>query len=371
MANMIGIVNMTGEDIVIDGLSEYRSVSSTSLLGRYRLVDFVLSNMSNSGINQIQVYVREKPRSIIEHIGSGRYYNINSKRGKIRILTNEAKHATSQFNHDVNAFAEHLRYMEDISAEYVVIAPSHFIFRADFNDVLNYHIESEADVTIMFKNTDNAKEEFLGCDCLTMNNRKQVVAVDTNRGSNKQRSISLETYIMKRDLFVKLVKKAQATSSLFWFRDIVVDQIDDLDVRGYSQRGFVACINSIKSYYKANMDLKSRDQVSSMFDPQWPIYTRTNDSPPARYGDKALVSNAFIANGCSIEGTVINSVIGRGTVIKEGAVVKDCVVLAEGYIESGVHIENAVVDKWVKVKKKTCIKGLEGEPLYIKKYDTV
>lgn len=371
MSKLLGIVNMSGDSIDIEGLSNYRSTSAISLLGRYRLIDFVLSNMSNSDIDQIHVYVKDKPRSIIEHIGSGRMYNLNSKRSKVRILMGENNRMSAQFNHDINAFAEHMSYIDEVSANYVVIAPAHFICRINFEDVLQQHLETKADITVVYKNTDNAKEEFIGCDWLTLNGKKEVIAMEVNRGNTKQRSISLETYVMSKEMFKKLVKAAQDTSSLFCLKDIIAEQVGDLLVRGYSQRGYVACINNLSAYYKANMDLKKWDNISSMFSSEWPIYTRTNDSPPAKYGEKAIVSDAFIANGCLIEGTVINSVIGRGTIVKENAVVKDCVILAEGYIESGTHVENAVIDKKVKIKKKACIKGAEHVPLYIKKYDVV
>lgn len=369
MCNAIGIINLRRSDI--EGISEYRPIGATNFMGRYCLVDFPLSNMANSDIEQIHVYIKDKPRSLIKHIGDGRIYNINTKRGYVRLLGGEKRIQNDAYNTDINAFVENMRYIEDANKEYVVIAPCNFIYLLDFNDLIADHQETGADVTIVYKAVDDAKTNFLNCDCMNLNTKKKVVSFEYNRGNYNERNISLETYVMKLDVFKKLVTDAQETSKFYTLQDIISDRIDRLDVRGFAYKGPAACINDLDSYYHANMWMKTPEIVRSFIDKRWPIYTNTNDSEPTKYGTEVIIQDSCIANGCQIEGTVINSVIGRGVTIGKGAVVKDCVVMSETYIGPGTHVETAIIDKHVRVERKLCIKPKANETLYIKKYDVI
>ena len=147
MINVLGIINYDDASVHVAGLENYRPIPSLSFLARYRLIDFALSNMTNSGIKRIQVYVKHKPRSIIEHLGSGRQYNINSKHGKLRILTGEETIQSEAYNHDITAFLQNMRFIEDANQEYVMIIPSHMIYTVDFKEVFKQHIDTKADAT--------------------------------------------------------------------------------------------------------------------------------------------------------------------------------------------------------------------------------
>ena len=168
-----------------------------------------------------------------------------------------------------------------------------------------------------------------------------------------------------------LVKKAANVSSLYWFRDIVNDECTELDIRGVAHRGYVACINDFRSYFNANMDLLDYDRVLDLFKPDWPIYTRTNDSCPAQYYSGVEVKQSMVSNGCLIEGDVVNSVIGRGCVIKKGAVVKNSVILPGAVIREDVHIENVVVDKQARILRKKEILAQPDKPMYVKRNDKI
>ena len=161
MYKAFGIVNPCGKNIWVDGLQKHRPIGSFSFLGRYRVVDFPISNLSNSGIDRIQVYVGSKPRSIVEHIGTGRHYSINSKSGKVQILFSDANIQNSLYNTDISAYLANLDYFERMHHDYVVITPSYMVYEQDFNALLNTHIESGADVTLLYHSDDNAKDHFL------------------------------------------------------------------------------------------------------------------------------------------------------------------------------------------------------------------
>ncbi len=371
MSQAFGIVTSSATHINVEGMQDYRPIGAFSFLGRYRVIDFPISNMSNSGIDRIQVYARKKPRSLAEHLGTGRHYNINSKRGKLQLLFSETSSANDFYNTDIAAFYENIEIIERMHQPYVVIAPSYMVYTQNFDTLLETHIASGSDITLLYHKVDTAREAYLNCDVLNLNKQKGVDSIEKNRGNKKDRNIFMDTYIMKKDLFVELIKKGRKLSSMYTLPQIVNIECAELDVRGVAHRGYFATITDFKSYYDANIDLIDFKQATDLFDPKWPIYTRTTDSCPTQYFDGAEIRNSVVSNGCRIEGTVENSVIGRGCQIKKGAVVRNSVILANTIIGKDVHIENQVVDKWAQVIHAKEIIADPERPGYVKRDDIV
>lgn len=372
MSKAFGIVNFSGNHIWVKGMQTYRPIGAFSFLGRYRVIDFPISNMSNSDIDHIQVYIRRKPRSLTEHLGTGRHYNINSKRGKLRILyAEDGLDNENIYNTDVAAFRENLECIEREPYPYVVIAPSYMIYSVDFDKLLQNHITSEADITLLYHSVDDANEAFLNCNTLNLNRQKGVLSIEQNRGTAKNRNIFMDTYVMKKELFIELIEKAHKLSSMYTLADIVNVSCSEYDVRGISHRGYFASITDFKSYYDANVALLDFKTAESLFDEEWPIYTRTNDSCPAQYFETADVKNSFVSNGCNIEGVVENSVIGRGCNIKPGAVVKNSILLPGTVVGENVHVENYVVDKGARLIHSNELIADADNPGYVKRQDTL
>ncbi len=371
MAKAFGIITSSETHIKVEGMQAYRPIGAFSFLGRYRVIDFPISNMSNSGIDRIQVYVRKKPRSLAEHLGTGRHYNINSKRGKLQLLFPETSSENDIYNTDIAAFMENIEIIERMHQPYVVIAPNYMVYSMNYDNLLQAHIDSGADITLLYHSVDNAREAFLNCDILNLNKQKGVESIEKNRGSAKNRNIFMDTYVMKKELFVELVRKAKKISSMYTLPQIVSLSCSDLDIRGVAHRGYFASITDFKSYYDANISLIDFKEAQNLFDEEWPIYTRTNDSCPTQYFEDADVKNSVVSNGCLIEGTIENSVIGRGCIIKKGAVVKNSVVLANAVIGEGVHVENQVVDKWAQIIHAKEVIAEPQHPGYIRRDDTL
>ena len=371
MNNAFGIVNPAGNHIKVEGLQSYRTIGAFSFLGRYRVIDFPISNMSNSGIDQIQVYARRMPRSLVEHLGTGRHYNINSKRGKLRVLFAENSSDNDIYNTDIAAYLENLECIERMHYPYVVIVPNYMVYTENYDQLLETHINSDADITLLYHTTDNAKETFLNCDLLNLNRQKGVLSIEKNRGTAKSRNIFMDTYIMKKDLFIELIHKAKDLSSMYTLAQIVNSQCETLDIRGVSHRGHFASITDFKSYYDANMSLIDYKNALNLFDDEWPIYTRTNDSCPTQYYETADVKTSVVSNGCLIEGTIENSVVGRGCVIHKGAVVKNCILLPGAVIGKDVYLENQVVDKGASLIHAKELIAAPEKPGYIRRGDTI
>ena len=193
-----------------------------------------------------------------------------------------------------------------------------------------------------------------------MDKEKRVIGVDTNRGAKKANTICLEAYVLSKALFIELVKKAAATSSLYWFKDILKDSLGELRVQGYSVRGFVACINSLPEYYRWMMALRDPSTASGLFKPGWPIYTQTSDSAPTKFTDDAEVKGSVVANGCVIDGTVQDSIISRNVRICHGA-----------YIGEDAKLDHVVVDKYAIIHHVKALKGTDDDLVYVKRRDRI
>lgn len=371
MNRALGIVSFSRSHIHVEGLQDYRPIGAFSFLGRYRVIDFPLSNMSNSGIEYIQIYANKQPRSLVEHVGTGRHYNINSKRGDLHMLFSEMNIANPIYDTDIAAYVNNLQYIERAHQPYVIIAPSYMVYTMDYSELLQTHIESEADITLVYHSVDNARDCYLACDALNLNKQKGVLSIERNRGTAKNKNIFMDTYVMKKELFIELIEKSQKTSSMYTLPQIVNMQCDELDIRGVAHRGYFASITDFKSYYDANLSLIDSKTRSTLFDEEWPIYTRTNDSCPTHYFEGASTKTSIVSNGCTIEGSVENSIIGRGCVIKKGAVIKNSVILPGAIIGEDVRVEYQVVDKYAKITHVKEIIGRPDAPGYIKREDTI
>ena len=371
MARALGIISFSENHIWVDGLEDYRSIAAFSFLGRYRVIDFPISNMSNSGIDRIQVYIRRRPQSLVGHIGTGRHFNINSKSGYVKMMFTDSQEENDYYNTDIKAYLANLEHIENTSNTHVVIAPGYMVYTQDFDELLKTHIDSEADITVLYHSVDDAKEKYQSCYCVNLNRQKGVLSFERNNGKTKNRNIVMVTYKMKKELFIELLKEAKKASSMYTLRMIINDKCRELDIRGVAHRGFFAPITDFKSYYDGNMALADLKTAQNLFKSSWPIYTRTSDSCPTQYSDTAVVKKSFLANGCMVDGTVENSVVGRDCVIKPGAVVKNCILLTNVVVGEGVHIEGQVVDKNARVVKMKEVIADPEHPGYIRRNDSV
>ena len=364
-----GIINSAANYIRVEGLHDYRPIGAFAFLGRFRVIDFPISNMSNSGLDRIHVYLNSRPRSIVEHIGSGRHYNINSKRGSLQLLFTQKNGATSIYNTDIAAYLENLEIIARVPRDYVIIAPSYMVYKQDYEALIDAHIESGTDITVMYHRVDQAKDYYRGCNILNLNKQKGVESIERNMGTAKDKNICMDTYVMSKELFLDLVKKAKNESSAYSLVDMINLSCSTCDVRGYQHKGYFAAITSLDDYYRSNMELLDFKVASELFRTDWPIYTKTTDACPTKYFSGAEVENSMICNGCLIEGKVENSIIGRNVHIGKDTVVKDSIILSYTDIADNVHVERAVVDKWVKIKKLKEVVSTSVTPAYIKRND--
>ncbi|MCD8029256.1 MAG: glucose-1-phosphate adenylyltransferase subunit GlgD [Erysipelotrichaceae bacterium] len=368
MAKVIGLVNLH-PDVSLGGLTEKRPVASVSFLGRYGIIDFVLSNLSNSNVDSVGVLIKEKPRSLFKHMGNGNAWNFNSKSGGVSLLYNEKYANSPMYNHDINNMVENSAFVEKSKADYVIIAPAHIITTMNYADVVEAHIKSGAEITVVYKNIDNADETFVGSDYLELDGN-HVSAIKTNKGNRKDRSISLETYVINTKVLLNLINYAKEISSFFDLKETLAYLCDERDIAAYEYQGFARIIDSFDAYYKVSLEMLDFEVSTQVFKSNWPIFTNTNDTPPAKYKDNANVKKSFVANGAIIDGTVEGSIIARNVVIGEGAVIKNCIILNGSVVAPGAVVENVIIDKDASIEKKINLAG-GATPLYVKEGDVV
>lgn len=371
MANVLGIVNFENDNALIEGLSQFRTIPAISFLGRYRVIDFVLSNFVNSHINQIKILIKDKPRSLIEHIGGGTQYNINSKTGSLQILYSDKQFVNKLYFTDIALIKQYREYIEDSSAEYIVIAPSYMICKIDYQQVIRQHCLNNAEVTCVYKQETDTDINFIGCQEVYVDDDNRINEIKVNHGGIKNKNISLESYVFSKETLLKIIDNATEHSSIYSFRAYFENSIKEIKMFGYKYEGYLACLNSLNSYFKTSMELINQQKAKELFAKDWPIYTKTNDSVPAFYAKSAKVKNCLIANGCVVQGELENCILGRGVKIKKGAKLKNSVILPNAIIGEDSIIEYAVVDKSAKTKYVKKIVGDSKNILYIKRGDTV
>lgn len=369
MAKVIGLVNLHA-NVDFTGLTERRPVASVSFLGRYALIDFVLSNMSNSGVDAVGVLIQQKPRSLFKHLGNGNSWNFNSKAGGVSFLYNERYANNPNYNHDINNLIENIAFLENNPSDYVVIAPAHIITNMDYNDVIDAHEKSGAEITVVYKKINDANDSYVGSNALTIKN-KLVTNVEINKGTRKDRTISMDTYVINTKELLKIMNQAKKISSFFSLRDSLAYLCDERKINAYEYKGYARCIDSLEAYFKYSLEFLDLDVSSQVFKSNWPIYTITNDTPPTKYLKNADVKKSFIANGALIDGTVENSIIGRGVVIGKGASIKNCIIFSGSVVAPDSILENVIMDKKAVVEKQKELKGDATTPLYIKEGDVV
>ena len=364
MAKVVGICDLHDAPH-LGKLTEKRPIGTVSFLGRYGLMDFALSNFSNSGIDRVSILVDRHLHSVVSHVRDGSIWVNNTKTGTQRIFYNENV-PSHKFNTDINNLLSNRLHFEGLDCDYVVVANSFFLASMDFRKYLDMHIESGNKISLIYKRVKNAKEEFLNCDVVKTENRL-VKDFAINLGTAKEALISLEVFIFDYKTLVELVNKTREISTLFNIRDLVnYCATNNLyKVNAFSFDGYVAPILTFDNFVKYSRDLLSYEVRKQLFKEDWPIYTTTHNTPPALYGEKAVVENSFVSNGSMIKGTVINSILSRDVIVEEGAVVKNCILFSGTKVGKGSHLEYVVADKNVKIREVRDVAGDEDHFMYI------
>lgn len=375
-SDALGIIFPNSYDSLVPELVGERLMASIPFASRYRMVDFVLSSMVNCGIGNISIIVRKNYHSLMDHLGSGREWDLTRKNGGLNIFPPYSEKTVKIYNGRVEALASILSFLQDQKEKYVVMSDANIALNFDFNSMLKAHIESGADVTAAYVEQEipeglrkpRGSSDDLYYTLSIENGRVHKIYI--NATAPGIQNVGLNIYIISRELLIQEINTAYVRGHVYFERDILAPQMGRLNVQAYKYDGYVARISDMKSYFDENMKMLKEENVEGLF-ARSPIYTKIRDDNPTRYINGAVVKNIMAADGCIIEGEVENSILFRGVRVAKGAKVKNCVLMQDTVIEEGAKVEYVISDKDVTISAGKEIKGTDSFPVYVAKYQTV
>ncbi len=364
----------TGEsNMLLRELTYSRSIAAVPFAGRYRCIDFVLSNLVNTGITNVGVIAQKNYHSLMDHLGPGKEWDLNRKRDGLFILPPfVTRENTGIYRGTVDALRSVMGYIRRSTQRFVILTGSHTIFNTPFEEMINHHIETGADITLMCNvEEDNGEEETYEDLRLTLDGASRVTDLEINPFRAKSRYRSCDVYLMEKTLLEYLVEEAAAHANTDFIRDVLLKKTSTLKIYAWLYEGRVARIDSLGAYFKHNMSVLRQDVRNDLFHPRHPIYTKIKDEVPAVYGGGAQVRNSLVADGCIIEGEAENCVLFRGAQIAAGAKLKNCIVMQGCEIQENCELDHVVLDKSVTVRRGRRLAGYDSFPVIIRKGSTV
>lgn len=374
MKSVLGLIICFSEKSNLRDLTGHRTIASVLYGGRYRLVDFMLSSMVNSGIDDVGLVMRSKYQSLIGHMGSGKDWDLSRKKGGLVLLppyaySEKSFHLSSGENRSkVDALIGAMDLLEDSKDEYVVLADSNIIGNLPLDEALEAHIRSGKKMTTIC-----AADSKLNSHCTYSKVAEDNTVLDTRFGDNGDGEYpykNLDIYILRRETLLDMLEKCITRNIRSLDRDVFSVVLDEGQMNAFVVDSYVVKITDMDSYYRANMDLLKKEVRSQLFRRDRPILTHVHDENPCYYSQDAKVSESLIADGTSISGTVENSIIFRNVVIEKDVVVKNSIVMTGTVVQEGAYIENMIVDKNVTIRQNKRMMGQQTYPIVIAK-DTV
>ena len=366
MQEALGIVFSDIHEWSIGDLTANRTVAAIPFAGRYWLIDFVLSNMINSGIHKVGVITKSNYQPLMEHIGSGKDWDLSRKNGGIAVLPPYGESGISGlYRGRLDALTRILNYISNSSQEFVVMSDCDMIYNINYKNVIDFHIKSDADITAVYNrryiDKDNAAHSILytlAGDTDDGNNNKNNINIINNRVTEVYINpwyieggtfnVSMNTWVMNKEYMLVMIANAIANGKTHFTRDILLAEVNNINIVGYEHKGYCAHINSVNNYFRYNMEMLENDRRNELFyNTGRNFYTKVRDSEPTRYGENANIKNALIADGCVIDGIVENSVVFRGTRIGRNTELKNCIVMQDTIIGEDCRLEWIITDKSV------------------------
>ena len=365
MKTVVGIVNLQESNELLRELAATRAVEALPFAGRYRVVDFSLSNMINSGINSVGLMLPDYSRAVLDHIRSGKDWDLARRRDGLTYLP-AALPGNDARKGDLKDIYANLDFAELSDKKYVLFVNASYVYNIDFQEVLDFHKKAGADITMLYKTvTDDKEGQTIS---IQTDEAGKVTDIAESNGVKQGSKVVLSAYLMPVPTFAYIVRSTYERGGQDFLIDGIMRHANDQKIFAYEHKGYVARINSTAAYYKANRDCLNPEIWGELFmNPDRPIFTKVKDAVPVQYKDTAEVKNSLIANGCVIRGRVENSIIFRGVKVGKGAVVKDCILMQRCDIEEGARVENIICDKNVIVTKNRWLKGVESFPYIITK----
>lgn len=364
--NVMGIIFTNTNDELIPQFTKKRSMASIPFGARYRLIDFALSNFVNAGINKVGIITKSNYNSLLDHLGSGGAWDLDRKNGGLFMLPPFSTAKAGFFNSKIDALAGVMTFLTRSNEEYVVLSDSDLVGNIDIDSLISTHKESGAAITIAYKNGSFSNTER---NTMLLNIDKNNTVVDISKLSEPQENCnySLNIYVIARSLLIDIVKTATKYGVAEPTREMLKETVGEITVKGCEIKEFAEIICSKESYAAANMSLLNFDIRNQIFNPSRPVYTKTRDDMPTRYGVNAKTENCLVGGGCVIDGYLNNSVIFRGVTVGSETKICDSIIMQGTKIGAGCELKNVIIDKAAVISDGMKLMGTPDNYIYIEK----
>ncbi len=373
MSNVLGLIFANMHELTVTDLTKNRAMASIPFGARYRLIDFPLSNMVNSGISNVGVVTKSNYQSLLDHIGSGDEWDLSRKTGGLHFLPPYSNNYTNGglYRGRLEALAGVEGFIKNAHADYVLLTDCDCVANVDYKKVIDYHEEKGADITVVYGRSVFTPEQTKTRTILKVSDQGEVCDVLIRPDMAGEFDASMNIFVMSKDFLMKIINESVSRNLYSFEVDILQHKLDELKVFGYRFDGYYSQIDGIQAYYQANMDLMNKEVRTELFNLTDPIYTKVRDDAPAVYGLEASAKNSLIADGCVIEGTVENSVLFRGVKVGKGAVIKNCILMQDTEVGDKCELNYVLADKNVKVGNYRSLCGTVDYPVFVNKNSAV
>ena len=363
----VGIIFSNIHDGKVPELARIRTLGSIPFGGRYRLIDFPLSNMVNSGIDTVGIITKSNYQSLMDHVGSGKDWDLARKDGGLIMLPPFGDmDSEGLYTSRLEALKGATNFLFRADEEYVVMTDCDNVCRINYSDVIDQHIKNRADITLVYKKIKSS--ELVDKDIIELAvNDERVNGVNFKPiEMGEEVNVFINVYVMKKSLLQNIVMDSISHSRRHFLTEVIAGNLSSMRIMGYEHKGFYAGITSLQAYYNSNMSILKEENRHELFGDR-SVFTKIRDSAPTKYGNSAIVKNSMIADGCVIEGEVENSIIFRNVKVARGAVVKNSIVMQNTVLGENCTLNCIIADKNVVVRDKKILSGSENHPFYIGK----
>ena len=369
MKNVMGVIYTGENDSRLRELTQVRAIAALPVAGRYRVIDFLVSSMVNSGMKNVGVIMQKNYHSLMDHLGSGKEWDLHGKNDGLHILPPFlTRENVGVYTGTLDALRSNSDYMIRSKQEYVVFSGSNIIYNAHLDQFVRFHKESGADVTVMYTKDASMKRDEYGT-YLTIAEDGRVTDIEVEPTHPSLEHTYMEVVVMKREMLRSLVDKGVAHGMHDFRRDVLLRLVQDgkVTVNAWEYTGPAWRLDSVQSFFKFNMDMLDSANRRRLLPADLPVYTKVRDEMPARYAEGSSVVNSLVADGCVIEGTVENCILARGVRVAPGAVVRNCIIMQDCHVHSGAEIANCILDKQVVIEGNARLFGPVEYPIVIPK----
>jgi glucose-1-phosphate adenylyltransferase len=353
-------------------LIDNRTIGSVPFGGRYRLIDFMLSNMVHAGINDVGVITRDKYTSLVDHLGSGRDWDLARKSGGLFLLPPAVSESGSAaYRGELESLYSHRGIIENTPAHYVVLSTTDLVGNIDLIAAIREHIATKADVTALVQPVSSAEQLGDAPVAMTVDESGRVIDVTVDAPFSGACLRYLGAFIMDKKKLLDVMNMLVSHSRYTITRDLLQGCHQTLNIRTFPITEFCVKIQTLKDYFETSMFLLDQTVRASLFPSTRPILTRVRDEVPVFYGLNANVKNSLVADGCVIEGTVENSILFRNVKVGPGALIKNCVLMQDTVISADARLDYVVADRRCFINEGRVLAGYLGYPVAIEKFSVV